>query len=284
MHAHQLQIFIFITFVFLILAHPSSCSMESFIYIGCTPLKFNPGTLYESNVNSILTSLVNSAPSTHFNNFKISLPGSTQADVIYGLFQCRGDLTNSDCSHCIRDAVTRLGATCPSSLGGALQLEGCFVKYDNVSFLGIEDKTVVMQKCGEIGQSNEYGGTEMVTRRDAVLGFLSSQMEYFRVGGSGKVQGVAQCMQDLSSGECQDCLSEAIGRLKDACGTSPWGDMFLAKCYVRYSEHGFSSKSGKGDDEVERTLAITIGIISGVAVLIVFLSILSRLCERKDGK
>lgn len=236
-----LWVFLIIT-VLSLFPNLSASSLESFIYVGCTQLKYNPGTPYESNVNSILASLVNSASISNFNNFKISLPGSTQSDVVYGLFQCRGDLSNSDCHGCVANAVTRLGTFCVSASGGALQLDGCFVKYDNTSFLGVEDKTVVSNKCGpSIGYDSD-----LLTRRDAVLAYLTGGGQYFRVGGSGKVQGMVQCIQDLSMNECQDCLSEAIQRLKTECGTSPWGDMFLAKCYARYSESGaYSSKSGK---------------------------------------
>lgn len=108
------------------------------------------------------------------------------------------------------------------------------MKYDNSSFLGVEDKTVVLKKCGpSVGYEEEAMG-----RRDAVLGALVGASGGYRVGGAGKVQGVAQCVGDLSGSECQDCLGEAIGRLKSDCGTADFGDMFLGKCYARYNTHG----------------------------------------------
>nr|GMD15402.1 cysteine-rich repeat secretory protein 12-like [Ipomoea batatas] len=266
---------------------PSRAAIDTFVYGGCSQMKFTPGTPYESNVNSVLTSFVNSAGSANFNNYKISVPGSSQSDIVYGLYQCRGDLGGVDCRNCVGRAVSQLGMLCVDTSGGALQLDGCFVKYDNVSFLGAEDKTVVSHKCGP---PISYGSDDE-TRRDAVLSYLTAGGQYFRVGGSGRVQGVAQCTQDLSQTECQDCLSDAIGRLRNECGSAPWGDMFLSKCYARYSERGFSSKTGKrspatdddNDEEVEKTLAITIGLIAGVAVLVVFLSVLSKLCEPKGN-
>ncbi|KAK6134354.1 hypothetical protein DH2020_031895 [Rehmannia glutinosa] len=231
----------------------------------------------------MLASLVNSASISNFNNFKISLPGSTPSDVLYGLFQCRGDLASSDCHHCVAAAVSRLGTFCVGTSGGALQLDGCFIKYDNASFLGGQDKAVVSDKCGpSIGYDSET-----LSRRDAVMAYLTGGGgQYFRVGGSGNVQGMVQCVQDLSVSECQDCLSEAIQRLRNECGTSSWGDMFLGKCYARYSERGSYSSSSKSgnDDEMEKTLAIIIGLIAGVAVIIVFLSFLSRSLDRKGEK
>ncbi|XP_049392860.1 plasmodesmata-located protein 6-like [Solanum stenotomum] len=275
---HVLLVY-YMIIIFLYFVHRSNASsIQSFVYGGCTQQKYNPGTVYESNVNSLLTSLVNSASMSNFNNFKISMPGSTQYDVVYGLFQCRGDLDSSDCHNCVAAALTQLGTLCPVSCGGALQLDGCFIKYDNVSFLGIEDKGIVTHKCGP----SIMDDSDMMTRNDGVLTYLSSVGQYFRVVGSGKIHGVAQCTQDLSMSECDDCLSEAIRRLKSECGSSPWGDMFLSKCYARFSERGFTSKSG--DEDVEKTLAITIGLIAGVAVLIVFLSVLNKLCEKKGGK
>lgn len=210
----------------------SSCSSESFIYVGCTQVKYNPGSPYESNLNSVLASLVNSASISNFNNFK--------SDVVYGLYQCRGDLSNSECHSCVANAVSRIGSYCMGTCGGALQLDGCFVKYDNTSFVGAQDKTVVSSKCGPPAAGYE-------SSRDAVLAYLQGGGgQYFRVGGSGKVQGMAQCVQDLSMGQCADCLSEAIQRLTTECATSPWGDMFLGKCYARYSQgYAHNYNSGK---------------------------------------
>jgi len=37
------------------------------------------------------------------------------------------------------------------------------------------------------------------------------------------------------------------------------------------------------DDEIEKTLAILIGLIAGVGLIIVFLSFLSKLCEKQRG-
>ncbi|XWS63966.1 hypothetical protein CRYUN_Cryun06bG0146600 [Craigia yunnanensis] len=264
---------------------PSNSATDSFVFGGCSQLKYTSGSPYEYNVNSILTSLVNSAMFTSYNNFTMPA-GSTSQDTVYGLFQCRGDLNNGDCSRCVAKSVSQLGTLCLDSTGGALQLEGCFVKYDNTTFLGVEDKTVVVKKCGPLLSSY----SDALTRRDAVLGYLGASdgtYKPFRVGGSGDLQGVVQCVGDLSPSECQDCLSEAIEQLKTQCGAAKWGDMYLAKCYARYSEGGDHSHGGNDtnndDDEIEKTLAILIGLIAGVALIIVFLSFLSKVCGKGKG-
>ncbi|XP_047966917.1 plasmodesmata-located protein 6-like [Salvia hispanica] len=256
-----------------------SASLDSFIYVGCSQLKYTPGSPYQSNLNAILTSIVSAAASANYNNFKIALPGSAQGDVAYGLYQCRGDLASGDCRQCVSGAVARLGATCAGATGGALQLEGCFVRFDNDSFVGAEDKTVAADRCGPLDSGE-------LARRDSVLSYLGAGGQFFRVSEAGRVQGVAQCVQDLSVGECQDCLSDAVERLRTQCGSAAWGDMFFAKCYARYSERGYTSKpenDDDDDDELNKTLAIFIGLVAGVAILVVFLSFLSKALDHKGG-
>ncbi|KAL5570908.1 hypothetical protein UlMin_020505 [Ulmus minor] len=256
--------------------HSLSSSTDSFVFGGCTQQKYTPNSPYESNINSLLTSLVNSATYSSYNNYTIT--GSSPQDVVYGLFQCRGDLSMPDCATCIARAVSQVGGLCPQTCGGALQLQGCYIKYDNATFLGVEDKTVVLKKCGP---SDGYD-TDRMARRDAVLASLAGSGGPFRVGGSADVQGMAQCVGDLSFGECQDCVSDAIGRLKSDCGQGNFGDMFLAKCYAKYSTGGadqFNSKAhhnDKSSNEGEKTFAIIIGLLAGVALLIIFLAFIRK--------
>ncbi|XVE71972.1 hypothetical protein DITRI_Ditri11bG0000900 [Diplodiscus trichospermus] len=259
-------------------------STDSFVFGGCTQQKYTSDSPYESNLNSLLTSLVNSATYSSYNNFTII--GSSPQDVVYGLYQCRGDLSMPDCATCVARAVSQSGTLCPSACGGALQLQGCYVKYDNATFIGVEDKNVVLKKCGP---SVEYEKeAEIVGRRDAMMGGLMSAGGSFRVGGSGEVQGLAQCVGDLSVGECQDCLSEAIGRLKSECGAAAYGDMYLGKCYARFSTSGdnhYSAKShnDKSSNDGEKTFAIIIGLLAGIALLIIFLAFIGKVLGR-NGK
>ncbi|XP_024007191.1 cysteine-rich repeat secretory protein 12 isoform X2 [Eutrema salsugineum] len=267
----------------------SFAAVDTFVYGGCSQAKYFPGSHYESNVNSLLTSFVSSASLSTYNNFTVN--GISGGDSsVYGLYQCRGDLSSAsgDCARCVARAVSRLGSLCVGACGGALQLEGCFVKYDNSTFLGVEDKTVVVRRCGSpVG----YNSDEL-TRRDSVVGYLAaSSGGSYRVGVSGELQGVAQCTGDLSGSDCQDCLMEAIGRLKSDCSTAAWGDVYLAKCYARYWLRGGHSRSNgyggdrdNNDDEIEKTLAIIVGLIAGVTLLVVFLSFMAKSCERAKGQ
>lgn len=271
--------------------HITHSISDTVIYGGCSKIKYTPGSPYESNLNSLLTSLVNSATSSSYN--KNTITGSSPQDIVYGLFQCRGDLTLPDCATCVANSVSQLGTLCPQTCGGAAQLDGCFVKYDNTSFIGVEDKSVVMKKCA----SSVGYDTNLMDGRDAVLASLGGATGSYRVGGSGNTQGMSQCVEDLSVSECQDCVMEAIGRLKSDCEGAVSGDMFLAKCYAKYSststsgDHVYQSDHGNSDDDDdddhsngEQTFAVIIGVLAGVVLLVIFLTFLGRVLGGNAGE
>ncbi|TKY47394.1 Cysteine-rich repeat secretory protein 12 [Spatholobus suberectus] len=80
----------------------------------------------------------------------------------------------------------------------------------------------------------------------------------------------------------RDCVAEAIRRLRTDCGAADYGDVFLAKCYARFSTngaHAYNKAHGKSGNEGEKTFAIIVGLLAGVAILIIFLAFLRRICE-----
>lgn len=84
-------------------------------------------------------------------------------------------------------------------------------------------------------------------------------------------------------GECQDCVSEAISRLKTDCGTAVYGDMFLGKCYARYTTAGAHTYAhpnhDSSHDDGEKTFAIIVGLLAGVALIIIFLTFMRKVFE-----
>ncbi|XP_010259030.1 PREDICTED: cysteine-rich repeat secretory protein 15 [Nelumbo nucifera] len=248
-------------------AHP-------FIYGGCSPDKYQSTSTFEANFNSLLSSIASSASQSDYNSFAVGNDSSTPADAaVYGLYQCRGDLKTSDCSGCIQNAVNQITLVCPYSIAASLQLEACYVRYDNVNFLGRLDMTLVYKKCSR-GTSNDV---EFFKRRDDVLADLQTA-NGFRVSSLGSVEGFSQCLGDLSSGDCSSCLAEAVGKLKNVCGSASAADVYLAQCYARYWASGYydSSSDSSTDDDVGKTVAIIVGVLAGFALVVVLLSFLRK--------
>lgn len=104
---------------------------------------------------------------------------------------------------------------------------------------------MLLKKCGPLVGYD----ADSMTRSDAVLGYIGTDdgtYKPYRFSGSGNIQAEVQCVQDLDQGECQDCMTAAIGQLKSDCGGAKWGDMYLAKCYARFWDGGDPSSSGNG--------------------------------------
>ncbi|XP_051146850.1 plasmodesmata-located protein 8 [Andrographis paniculata] len=246
-----------------------------FIYAGCSLDKFPPNSPYQSDLNALLSALSSSSSRSLYSSF--STGNAT------GLYQCRGDLKTRDCADCVAAAVSQLDLLCPYTGGAALQLDGCFLRYDDGGdFVGKLDTSLRYKKCS----ASNGGDAEFVRRRDdmlADLGGAAAAAAGFRVSSAGAVEGYAQCLGDLTAAECGECLAEGAAMVKSLCGAAVAGDVFLAKCYVRYWESGYygssSGRSSSEEDDVGKTVAIIVGVIAGLALLIVLLS----LCRKSLG-
>ncbi|KAL6128962.1 hypothetical protein ACLB2K_072315 [Fragaria x ananassa] len=248
-----------------------------FIYAGCSQEKYQPNSPVEANLNSFLTSVVSSSSQASYNAFSIGNGTSTSPEgAIYGLYQCRGDLKIFDCSKCIESAVNQITLVCPYSYGASLQLQGCYVRFEHVEFLGKLDTSLRYKKCSK--SVNE--DVEFFRRRDDVLADLQGTSG-FRVSSSGLVEGFAQCLGDLSQNDCSSCVADAVGKLKSLCGSAAAVDVFLAQCYAMYWASGYYDISdSSNEDQVGKTVAIIVGVIAGLAILIVVLSV----CRKTMGK
>ncbi|XP_010264203.1 PREDICTED: cysteine-rich repeat secretory protein 15-like [Nelumbo nucifera] len=256
--------------------HSHHINAHTFIYGGCSPDKYQPSSPFEANLNSLLSSIAMSASQSAYNSFTVANGTSMPADAaVYGLYQCRGDLKTSDCSWCVQNAVSQMSLVCPYSIAASLQLEGCFLRYDNANFLGKLDMALVYKKCSR-DTSNDV---EFFKRRDDVLADLQGA-NGFRVSSLGSVEGFAQCLGDLSSADCSSCLSEAVGKLKNACGSASATDVYLAQCYARYWASGYydSPSDSSTDDQIGKTVAIIVGVLAALALLIVLLSFMQKAC------
>ncbi|XP_010926114.1 plasmodesmata-located protein 7 [Elaeis guineensis] len=211
---------------------------STLVYAACSNLKYDPNSPYQSNLDSLLTSFANAAALSTYSNFSSSF--ATPAAPIFGLYQCRSDLSLPDCASCVRSALPQLSTLCPSDTAATLQLRGCYLRYGNDSFLGRPDTSLSFKRCGPAATSDHSA-----TMSDMALSSLASPgaaVGPFRLGVAGQVRGAAQCVGDLSPEDCGACLAHAVGQLRAECGDSESGDMYLGKCYARFW-------SGDGDDD-----------------------------------
>ncbi|CAN6279356.1 unnamed protein product [Urochloa humidicola] len=289
------------------LAPAANAAPGTFVSAGCSPSMYAPNTAFESKLNSLLASISSAASSgatyTTFTSAAAAAGGREELAVsaagpapvpapeqsaAYGLYRCRGDLRPGECASCVRDTVARLAAACPGARAASLQSDGCFVRYGGGLVVragsGDGDTSVEAYRRCSAGTSGDAG---FLSARGAVLaelqqqGASSSSGGYnYKVSASGPVRGVAQCAGGVSAGDCAACVSRAAAQLAGACGAALAADVYQAQCSVRYWANGsyYRSVRDSGDD-VGRTLAIIIGIMAGLALLVVFISFLRKACN-----
>uniref|UniRef100_J3LGU2 Gnk2-homologous domain-containing protein n=1 Tax=Oryza brachyantha TaxID=4533 RepID=J3LGU2_ORYBR len=85
---------------------------SGFVYAGCSQGRYASGTPYASDVDSVLTSVANSAPYAPYANFT-----SPTSSSVAGLYQCRSDLPAS------------LKAGCGYATAGEVYLGKCYARF-----------------------------------------------------------------------------------------------------------------------------------------------------------
>lgn len=146
--AHSIFLLLFFLLSTSISSTVAATDPTAFIYAGCTQSKYTDGSAYQYNVDSTLSSIANAAASAPYGKFTSA--NASPSSPVNGLFQCRGDLTPPECQSCIRSALSQLSPLCPSASGAALQLDGCFLRYGNESFIGKEETNLLYKKCGPV--------------------------------------------------------------------------------------------------------------------------------------
>ncbi|CAN6252529.1 unnamed protein product [Urochloa humidicola] len=280
----------------------------TFVYAGCSPSPYAPNTAFESNLKSLLASISSAASSgATYNTFTSAAAGhevdaavsaaAAPAPAAYGMYHCRGDLRPAECASCVRDTVARVAAACPNARAASLQSDaGCFVRYGDAArgggfpvagdvraADGDDDASVAAYRRCSAGTSGDAG---FLSARGAVLSELQQGVSgasdgAYKVSASGPVRGVARCAGGVPAGDCAACVSQAVARLSGTCGAALAADVYMTQCSVRYWANGnyYRSSQGNSGDDVGRTLAIIIGIMAGLALLVVFISFLRKACN-----
>ena len=57
---------------------------------------------------------------------------------------------------------------------------------------------------------------------------------------------MAQCEGDLSTGDCGQCVTQAVQHVEVECGGAPSGQVYLDKCYISYSYYPHGVPHGRG--------------------------------------
>ncbi|XP_078173831.1 plasmodesmata-located protein 3-like [Carex rostrata] len=269
-----------------LLATPiAGASNSDLVYKGCSN-QTSANTGITSAISAVATSLTTQSASSKF--YKTTSSNSGGGGAVFGLFQCRGDLNPSDCSTCVSQALPMWAQLCgPTAAAARVQLTGCLALYQIQGFPQVSGTQLLFKTCGSGG-----GGGDFEVRRDTAFAQLESGIG----GGVGfyatqyqSVYAMAQCEGDLSSGDCAECINQAVQKSEVECGGASSGQVYLDKCYISYSYYrngfphgGIGGGGGGAGQQTSKTVAIVLGSAVGLGFLVICLLFARNLVKKKD--
>uniref|UniRef100_A0ACD5WZB6 Uncharacterized protein n=1 Tax=Avena sativa TaxID=4498 RepID=A0ACD5WZB6_AVESA len=183
------------------LALPLSTAMDP-IGSYCTGTNYQGNGEAKASINSVLTDLV--AKGSTGGGFATSSAGKDET-LIYGLAQCRGDVSASDCSACLADATNQLPTACSYVSDARIWYDYCFVRYDNTDFVGQTDTGAGLILVNVQAEDDPKAFEKAVGK---VMGKVAAQASASGSGGLGRakdkytpfvnIYGLAQCTRDLA--------------------------------------------------------------------------------------
>ncbi|CAK9140876.1 unnamed protein product [Ilex paraguariensis] len=218
-----------------------------------------------ANIDTLLAKLVQS---TAQNGFTATSYGKAESQV-YGLAQCRGDVSTKDCSDCINEAATEIRKGCPNEADARIWYEYCFLRYTTEDFFGVVDTGFGIYYYNvnnvtdpetfnkQLGALMDNISSEAVVPANKGLGKGKTTLSPFLT-----LYALVQCTRDLSPLSCAQCLAIAVGNFPNFCDNRRGCRVLYSSCYVRYELYPFYFPLDKQDTSVDTSMASYISVVS----------------------
>ncbi|GJZ27978.1 cysteine-rich repeat secretory protein 11-like protein isoform X1 [Tanacetum coccineum] len=229
----------------------TSTDLTTLIYKGCANQNFQNN----NNPTQTLTTLFNNLVqrSTTLNFYKTT--SNSTAISITGLYQCRGDLSHTDCNTCVQTLQNTIQTVCnPNTLAARAHLTGCYMLYEAVNFPQAPDTEVLYKKCGSgrVGGTGSGFGEKMEVVFGMVVKGVGEGKGYY-AGGYESVYVLGQCEGDLGESECVNCVRNATLVAKGECLDLGFvsGHVYLQRCWLSYTFYPDGVPGGDGNSKGE---------------------------------
>ncbi|KAJ6769663.1 CYSTEINE-RICH RECEPTOR-LIKE PROTEIN KINASE 25 [Salix purpurea] len=208
-----------------------------------------PNSTYEANLNLILSSLSSNATRNNINGF-YNVSAGQAPDVVYGMFLCRGDVSNSVCQSCVSFGTKDVLEKCPMEKVAVMLYDDCELSYSNRNFFSAVDQdfTLFMMMSPnnvtvEPDRFNQLVATTLnnISTRaaSATSGAKKFAVQQANYTGDQKLYTLVQCTPYLSTSDCSRCLEGAISELGNCCNRRQGGRVIFRSCNFRYELYEF---------------------------------------------
>lgn len=145
--------FLCITVNLLKIACAQADDLSIYLNSSCTAKpQFSRGSLYESNLNDLLSNLTSISYSKNFNNISIG----ENSNRVYGLFLCSTDVDIRLCGNCIQSAKNDILQRCESSKEAIVWYNWRMIRYSNRNIFAINDVSIHYSIVLDLVGSKKY--------------------------------------------------------------------------------------------------------------------------------
>uniref|UniRef100_A0A0E0KXZ9 Cysteine-rich receptor-like protein kinase 2 n=1 Tax=Oryza punctata TaxID=4537 RepID=A0A0E0KXZ9_ORYPU len=205
------------------------------------------------------------------------------ADTVYGLGQCMGYLSPTDCQLCYAQSRVKLPHCLPAT-GGRIYLDGCFLRFGADNFTAVATDTSDTAVCSNATVSSPaFAATSAALLRNVTAAAPGSRDYYYSASsssssssalpsGAPRVYAAAQCWRSLNASTCAACVASARDRVVGRClPRAAEGYGLNAGCVVRYSTQPFylpaNAAAAAGTSTRHIIIVVIASVFSALAVI-----------------
>lgn len=195
---------------------------------------------FQTNLDSLLKQL---AANGHVNSGFYKTTSGKKSDRIYGLVQCRADISASNCENCTKQSIAVALQDCSKSKTVKVWFTWCYLRYSDEPFFGTWD-----QSSGALFNDTNFDDPSVVSQglnfMSGVAAEAANQRQMFQVGvldvgQSGKRYGMAQCTKDINQADCRKCLDGQLTTFRASVGNKRGWEIYGSSCSMWYNDYQF---------------------------------------------
>ncbi|KAL5070210.1 hypothetical protein RYX36_021097 [Vicia faba] len=254
----------------------------------------NNNTVLKTNLNVLLSSLVSNATLGGADSYSTFMGfGSTNAvnGIVNGVFLCRGDVNSTMCQNCVTTAATNITRLCPNKTESIIWFDECMLRYTNHYY----SPTSIVPRAN-LNNGKNITSSKFDIFNGMLLSFLDrlaskaanpQTVKQFATGednfnlsiSNSSVYGLAQCVNGLTSDQCEQCLVNASRTLLTCCEGKQGARALLAWCNIRYDSYKFYNTtddssslpppfSGKNKSGSKTRTVLIVVLVTGSTILL----------------
>ncbi|KAF9588046.1 hypothetical protein IFM89_007287 [Coptis chinensis] len=282
--------YLIIIFSCFLLFHNHVQAQEPILEICSNTANYTSNSQFQTNLNILLPSLLPDGTRDGFFNTSIG----TSPDIVYGLVQCRGDISMEDCRSCLNNSAVEIIRRCPNRKDAALRYDHCILRYSNTRFFSQVDSTrrgLLNPANVSDADANRYNrqlgsllNSLSTTAASVVTKFGAASTDYADFK---RIYGLVMCTRDLPATQCFSCLQSMIGWIPSCCTNREGARIFSTTCYIRYEIYPFvqiSSQSPSPPPPVQGKSVNVVAIVVPVIVAVILAAICVYFITKRTRK